>query len=141
MIVWIKAPSSSRRKIKSYIHNSSSLPFNYNKEYKQGSKPSTFAWLVFHMFRSFSNTIIYEGNKEFYIYNGSVHLTKAYRLRWSLFLLWLSELKKTVAVYWICSLYFIFSGISLRRRTAMKYCCHHVLLNETISLYGIGFRI
>jgi len=33
------------------------------------------------MFRSFSNTIIYEGNKEFYIYNGSVHLTKAYRLK------------------------------------------------------------
>ena len=30
--------------------------------------------------RSFSNTIIYDGNKDSYIYNGSAHLTKVLRL-------------------------------------------------------------
>jgi len=51
------------------------------------------------MFRSFSNTIIYEGNKEFYIYNGSVHLTKAYRLRCSIYFIVTLRNKRTLFVY------------------------------------------
>jgi len=39
-------------------------------------------------------------------------------------------------VYIDYSLHFYFSGLSLRRRTALKDCCHPALLNETTFQFG-----
>ncbi len=64
---------------------------------------------------SFSNTIIYDGNKDSYIYNGSVHLKKTYSLKGALyFRSGLQKQKNNFFVYIDYVLYSYFSGLSLR---------------------------
>jgi len=66
--------------------------------------------------RSFSNTIIYGGNKDPYIYSISVHLSKTYSLKTcSLFRSDLQKQKNAFLVHIDYALYFYFSGLSLRK--------------------------